>query len=151
MFRNILVAIDGSPHGERALVEAADLAQRSNATLTVMTSVPDASSWLLGGAAYSGGVDFEALSKETEREYAKMLDRAVDGLPHDLSVTKLLARGRPGQAILDRLHSGDHDLVVMGSRGRGEVRAVLLGSVSHQVLNASPAAVLIVHASPPGD
>ena len=151
MFHNILVAIDGSPHAERALAEAVDLAQRANAKLTVMTSVPDASSWLLSGAAYSGGVDFEALARETEQEYAKLLDDAVDGLPKDLSVTKLLARGRPGQTILDRLHSGDHDLVVMGSRGRGEVRAVLLGSVSHQVLNASPAAVLIVHASPDGD
>ena len=148
MFRNILVAIDGSAHAERALAEAADLAQRSNATLTVMTSVPDPSSWLLSGAAYSGGVDFENLARESEQEYVKLLDDAVEGLPADLSVTKLLARGRPGHAILDRLHSGDHDLVVMGSRGRGEVRAVLLGSVSHQVLNASPAAVLIVHASP---
>jgi len=149
MFRNILVAIDGSMHAERALAEAADLARRNNAKLTVMTSVPDPSSWLLGGAAYSGGVDFEALGKESEKEYAKLLDEAVDALPSDVSVTKLLARGRPGQAILERLHSGGHDLVVMGSRGRGEVRAVLLGSVSHQVLNASPAAVLIVHASPP--
>ncbi len=148
LFRNILVAIDGSAHAERALAEAADLAQRNNATLTVMTSVPDPSSWLLGGAGYSGGVDFEALGKETEQEHAKLLDDAVDGLPGDLSVTKLLAHGRPGQMILDRLHSANHDLVVMGSRGRGEVRAVLLGSVSHQVLNASPTAVLIVHAPP---
>ena len=113
-----------------------------------MTVVPDPTSWLLGGAAYTGGVDFEALSKETEQDYVKLLDDAVDGLPRDLSVTKLLAHGRPGQAILDRLHGGDYDLVVLGSRGRGEVRAVLLGSVSHQVLNASPEAVLIVHAVP---
>ncbi len=147
MFRNILVAIDGSTHAERALAEAADLAQRNNATLTVMTSVPDPASWLLGGAAYTGGVDFEALGRETEQEYARLLDDAVDSLPQDLSVRKVLAHGRPGQTILDRLHSGDHDLVVMGSRGRGEVRAVLLGSVSHQVLNRSPAAVLIVHAA----
>jgi len=151
VFRNILVAIDGSAHAERALAEAVDLALRNNATLTVMTSVPDPSSWLLGGAAYSGGVDFEALGKETEQEYAKLLDDSVHSLPQELSVTKVLARGRPGQTILDRLHAGHHDLVVMGSRGRGEVRAVLLGSVSHQVLNASPAAVLIVHAPPAGD
>ncbi|MGA2924535.1 MAG: universal stress protein [Solirubrobacteraceae bacterium] len=146
MFRNILVAIDGSAHADRALVEAADLAQRNNATLTVITSVPDPASWLLGGAAYSGGVDFQALAAETQQEYAKLLDEAVQSLPQDLSVRKILAHGRPGHTILERLHTGEHDLVVMGSRGRGEVRSALLGSVSHQVLNASPAAVLIVHA-----
>jgi nucleotide-binding universal stress UspA family protein len=145
MFRSVLVAIDGSTHAERALVEAVDLAERCNATLTVMTSVPDTSSWLIS-MSYGEGIDFQALAQETEREYRKLLDSAVDALPQNLSVTKILAHGRPGGRILEQLHTGKHDLVVMGSRGRGEVSSLLLGSVSHQVLNASPAAVLIVHA-----
>ena len=146
MFRSILVPIDGSPHAARALAEAADLARSSNATLSVMSSVPDQSGWLLGGAAYAGGVDFEALAAETEHEYSEMLDHAVESLPGGISVTKLLAHGRPGERILAQAKEGSHDLVVMGSRGRGEVRSLLLGSVSHEVLNASRAAVLIVHA-----
>ena len=92
------------------------------------------------------GIDFQALAQETEREYRKLLDSAVDALPQNLSVTKILAHGRPGGRILEQLQTGKHDLAVMGSRGRGEVSSLLLGSVSHQVLNASPAAVLIVHA-----
>lgn len=147
MFQRILVAIDGSPHAARALAEAVDLAQRNNATLTVMTIVPDVSGWLLSGVGYTGAVNFEALAEESEREHQQLLDGAVDALPGDLSVTKLLAHGRPAKRILERLGTGDHDLVVMGSRGRGDVRSLLLGSVSHEVLNAGPGAVLIVHAT----
>jgi len=146
MFRSILVAIDGSPHSALALSEASDLAERLNATLTVMASVPDPSAWLMGGAAYGGGIDFDALGTENEREYAELLDGAVDGLPHDVSVTKLMAHGRPAERILEQVATGRYDLVVMGSRGRGDVRSLLLGSVSHEVLTKSHAAVLIVHA-----
>ncbi len=144
MFLNMLVAIDGSAHASHALSQAADLAERYNARLTVMTTVPDASSWLLVGPGY--GVDYQALGQESEREYAKLLDDAIAALPADLPVTKVLSHGRAAECILKQLEKGGHDLIVMGSRGRGEMRSLLLGSVSHQVLNASPAAVLVVHA-----
>lgn len=145
MFRDLLVAIDGSAHATRALVEAVELAERHHAKLTVMTCVPDVSSWLMGASL--GGVDFQALARDSEREYKRLLDSVVDGLPQGLTVTKVLVHGRPAKRILEQLRKGSHDLVVMGSRGRGEMSSLLLGSVSHEVLNASPSAVLIVHAS----
>jgi nucleotide-binding universal stress UspA family protein len=146
MFRNILVAIDGSPHAGRALAEAVDLALTASARLTVMAIVPDPSTWLLSGAGYGASIDFDSLARESEREYGDLLDAGVAGIPPHLPVTKILAHGRPAQRILERLRDADHDLMVMGSRGRGGVRSALLGSVSHEVLNASPKAVLIVHA-----
>jgi nucleotide-binding universal stress UspA family protein len=148
VFRDILVAIDGSAHAARALAEAIDLAAAAHARLTILTSVPDPSTWLLAGAPYTGGIDFEALERESEQEYSDLLEAAVAAVPDGVPVTKTLAHGRPGEQILERLASAGHDLVVMGSRGRGEVRALLLGSVSHHVLYASRAAVLIVHADP---
>ncbi len=146
MFRSILVAIDGSEHAARALAEAGDLAQATGAKLTVMTSVPDPSAWVLGTGPYASGVDYEALAEDSEREYEKLVDDAIATLPAELPVTKLLVRGRPADGILAQLATGHYDLVAIGSRGRGSVRSVLLGSVSHEVLNASPAAVLICHA-----
>ncbi len=146
MFRNVLVAIDGSAHGERALTEAIDIAARGSERLTIIASVPDPSAWLLSGGPYGGGIDFEALAEDTEQDYRRLLESAVAQVPSDMSVTKVLAHGRPADRILEQLRQGRHDLIVMGSRGRGEVRSLVLGSVSHEVLNASPAAVLIVHA-----
>jgi len=146
MFHNLLVAIDGSTHSSAALSEAIDIARQGNANLTLIATVPDPSTWLLGGATYSDGIDFEAIARETDREYNDLLENAVDQVPQDVSVTKVLAHGRPADRILERVDQGRHDLIVMGSRGRGQVRSLILGSVSHEVLNASPAAVLIVHA-----
>jgi nucleotide-binding universal stress UspA family protein len=49
-------------------------------------------------------------------------------------------------ALIRQIKEGHHDLVVMGSRGRGAARAAMLGSVSHYVLHHSPVPVLIVDA-----
>lgn len=149
MFRNILVAYDGSVHAARALAEGADLARCNHATLTVLVSVPDVSVWQVGGSVYAAGADFDALARETQEEYRRLLDAAVDALPQDISVTKVLVRGRAAERIVEQVAAGHHDLVVMGSRGRGDMRSLLLGSVSHHVLNVSPVAVLIVHARVP--
>jgi nucleotide-binding universal stress UspA family protein len=149
LFHSILVAIDGSSHAEKALAEAIDLAQGTGARLTVMTSVPDASTWLIGSAAYSAGIDFERLARESEREYSDVLEKAIETVPADLPVTKIIAHGRPGERILAQIEAGGHDLVVMGSRGRGTVRSAVLGSVSHHVLHHSPVPVLVVHADAP--
>ena len=147
MFRSLLVAIDGSDHATRALDEAVDLARCAHASVTVMTSVPDISPWVLGGAGgYAGGIDIRALEHSAEREHLAMLDAATDALAADLPVTKVLGHGPPAAAIVEQVTRGGHDLVVMGSRGRGGVRSLLLGSVSHAVLQTSPVAVLITHA-----
>lgn len=138
VFRNILVAIDGSAHAARALSEAVDLSERNNARLTIITCVPDPSSWLLTGAGYGGAIDYVALNEETEREYRDLLEKATSAVPQTVPVTSRLLHGRPGDRVLEQLEQGAHDLVVMGSRGRGNVRSLVLGSVSHQVLNAAP-------------
>jgi nucleotide-binding universal stress UspA family protein len=150
MFHRVLVAVDGSPHAQRALEEAADLARVSGASLTMIAVVPNSSVWVLGGMGWGAYVPEDVvreLDEQQTREYEAMLDGALESIADSVQPEKVLAHGRPVQGILDQVRAGDHDLVVMGSRGRGEVKGLLLGSVSHSVLQLSPAPVLIVHLS----
>ena len=56
-------------------------------------------------------------------------------MPDDLSVTTRLLDGDPAREILRAAREGEHDVIVMGSRGRGRVTAALLGSVSNHVMH----------------
>src|SRR5688572_969038 len=145
MFRRLLVAFDGSSHARRALTEGIELAQANHGTLAVITVAPEPSVWAFSG--YGTPVSIDRLSEQLEREYQSVLDAAVDTVPADLPVTKILKRGAIGPAIVDEANAGRHDLLVVGSRGRGELRSLLLGSVSHHVLQASHVPVLVVHVS----
>src|SRR5919202_4320098 len=135
MFRNILVAVDGSTHSDRALDEAIDIARGSHARLTIITGAaePRTASMIAmaSGAAAALG---PALMQQAERA----LRSAVERVPDDVSVTTVLTEEPIRNAILKRIDEGGHDLVVMGSRGRGTVRSAVLGSVSHHVIHHSP-------------
>lgn len=145
MFRNILVAIDDSPHARRALAEAVDLALALNAKLTLMTVVPTtAAPWLLLGTS-GAPVDQRDLVAELRRAHEDAIEAALDSVPDDLPVRTIVQQGSPALAIIAQAERDDHDLIVMGSRGRGELRSFLLGSVSRHVLHDSPVPVLIVH------
>jgi nucleotide-binding universal stress UspA family protein len=140
VFRNILVAVDRSETAQRALQEAGELAEALNARLTIISVVPQIPSF-----AYRAGIDIGALEGEAEAETEKLLREAVATLPDDLPVTTVLKHGHPGEEIVAQVKAGDHDLVVMGSRGLGRVSANLFGSVGGYVHYHAQVAMLVLH------
>jgi nucleotide-binding universal stress UspA family protein len=140
VYRNILVAVDGSPDAEAALAHAAALARDQRARLTLLTAIPPlpATALLASGAAPP--------RSEVIRHYAELLRKAADSLPADVSVTTLLVEGSPARALIQRAESGEFDLIVMGSHGHGRMHSALLGCVSQKVLHASPVPVLLARA-----
>jgi nucleotide-binding universal stress UspA family protein len=99
----------------------------------------------LFGRGYAFGVDMRDVC-DAEHDCRMLVNEAAGTVPADLPVTKVVARGRPADTIVQQARTAGHDLIVMGARGRGDIRSLLLGSVSRRVLHTSPAAVLVVHA-----
>jgi nucleotide-binding universal stress UspA family protein len=143
MFHDILVAVDGSPDADEALTQAIDLAESEHTRLTLITGIQK-----LPAIAYIGlsGLALAELDANNRSWAQAVLRRARDRVPEDLPVTTILTDQPIRPALIEQINRGRHDLIAMGSRGRGAVRAALLGSVSHYVLNHSPIPVSIFHA-----
>jgi nucleotide-binding universal stress UspA family protein len=148
VFHHILVCVDGSRHAERALTEAIDLADTQRARLTLLTSVAPPPYWATSPMTAAG---VETMAADCAAAAERALREAVDRVPASIPLTKILSSDPIRDALSEQLKSGRHDLVVLGSRGRGALSASLLGSVSHYALNHSPVPVLIVHADEPDE
>jgi nucleotide-binding universal stress UspA family protein len=143
MFTSILVGIDRSQHARVALTQAADIARTQKASLTVLVAYSTLMSWGPVAPLPQGAVDeFVAGARADAQSIA---DEARSVIPDELNAEVLVVDAAPAQAILDRATSGHHDLIVVGSRGRGDAGSLFLGSVSHAVLSRSRVPVLIVH------
>ena len=138
MFRSILVAVDGSRAATEALGEAVQLARKTGARLTLISvAVP------FRLRLPSPHIAPYPTEGDLEREAQEVVDRAAALIPGDVPVSTVVRSGPAAKAILERVEQGEHDLVVMGSRGLGRAGSFLLGSVSHAVLASSPVPVLI--------
>ncbi len=142
MFSSILVGVDRSEHARVALDQAIDLAHAEAAALTVLIAYSGIVQWgpaplpaeLVDGYLIGVRDDAKALAAET-----------IARIPADLAAQMLIVDGSAAQALIDQAASGKHDLIIVGSRGRGDASSLLLGSVSHAVLHHSRVPVLVVH------
>lgn len=128
---SILVPVDGSAPAKRAAALAATLADGSAAVVTLLyVDLPDAK-----GKAKATR-DREAM--ETFKEATKAFGRGA------IEARLVTRTGEPGPTILEVAGELEPDLIIIGRRGVGRVRALVLGSVSEHILNNAPCPVTIV-------
>ena len=139
-YRHVLVAFDGSPDAWLALEHAIAIAQSFRARLALVAVVPPPPPFAWQAP---GGLVQVHEAQQTELDHR--LREAADSVPEDLPVTHRLLDGDPGREILRAAREGDHDLIVLGSRGRGRMSTALLGSVSRRVMHDAPVPVMVVH------
>ncbi len=138
MFTKVLLATDGSPSAAEAARYAGQLAQLTGAQVIVLHAYPRV-------PAFLGEPNFSQLIhdnlEEADRIVAPVVEQLV-GAGVDASAEIL--EGPPAEAILAVAEHSGCDLVVLGTRGYGQLAGMLLGSVSQKVLANATTPVLVV-------
>lgn len=140
-FHKILVPIDGSPHSYRGLQYAIDIAEKYGAEITLVHVLEPPSAVFAAEVPIPQSY-FTKMKKFTRDLFAR---RKKELESKGLKVETLLVRGNTARQILKA--SKGFDLIVMGSKGYGTFRRLVLGSVATEVLNHSSVPVLIVRQS----
>jgi nucleotide-binding universal stress UspA family protein len=147
MIDKILVPTDGSEHAGKAINFACDLAKKYDATLYLLhvvqeSKIPEGFDYYIRvedidrpkGQAYREEVGERIV--ENGKTQAKAKDAA--------NIKTAILLGDPAQRILESAMANDIDIIIMGSRGLGEIKSLLLGSVSSKVFNSADCACVTV-------
>ncbi|MBR3457989.1 MAG: universal stress protein [Selenomonadaceae bacterium] len=121
--KKILVPVDGSVNGCKAVDEAIFLAQKCKADM-----------------------DFVYVASNINKDIPShiVFDRIWEKLPEDIKAAKHVETGSIPKAILRVADSEKSDIIIMGSRGLGLFKGALIGSVSQKVVEESPIPVMVI-------
>lgn len=144
MFKNILVPVDGSKHSLMAAAQAVDIAEKYQASVTLLHVINI--SQLTGlGTMQGPPLITEGMAENLNDAGKTIIDDTLQSLPtHSVEIHTELVWGMPERAIISQVTSQSHDLIVIGSRGLSTFGGLLLGSVSDRVVHQAPCPVLVV-------
>ena len=147
--KNILVPIDGSENSNKAARMAGDLARALGASITLLI-VHDPELFELQGAPSMTDIDRHILTRDeilkiAQDKYAEpAFESAIENLGFDNDdLRKEAVWGHAADEICKYANDNNIDHIIMGSRGRGTFKELLLGSVSSHVLHHASVSVTI--------
>lgn len=144
MIRTILVAVDGSEPALRAASLAADLAVKYEAALhLVQVNQPLSVTKELEEFARVERMDV-ATSRDVATRYLLGPAESIAKTAGVRKVSPDVLTGEPAERLLEYAREHAVDLVVLGRRGLGRIRGLLMGSVSSKVSSLAECPVLIV-------
>lgn len=148
MLKTILVAVDGSEVGKKALDTALALAKALDAEIHAIHVIqaglyPSLTMNDMEPVAVAQQAVFEMLEREAEYVLA---DAEKAGAEAGVRITPQKRFGQPGAEIVGLAVELEADLVILGSHGRSRLDTLLLGSVSQFVLHNSPVTTMITRA-----
>ncbi len=147
MIGKVLAAVDGSEAARRALDFACDLAGKYEAELVLVSVAPT----LEVPEELKRFAEVEHIEARPVDIYQAILENMLKSLRQEVQgagakdVQTRVEFGDPATRILAAAKDEQADVIVMGSRGLGELKGWLLGSVSHKVASLAPCTCVTVH------
>ena len=140
MFQKIILATDGSENAHRAALASIDLAKGlllSSIIIThIATNPPDQSRMV------KAQFDVHNLLEEDAK---KAMTRTIDALTQaGIDYHLKVAIGDPSTEVVEIAKKEQADLIILGTRGLGAIKGVLMGSVSQKIIQAASCPVMIV-------
>lgn len=141
--KKVLVAIDGSDHGWKAVDIVRTLGECKALEIAVLHVVEDHSLYRNYGfdTTHEGYLN-EAAKKRAQDVVAQAKERFSDYAPGNVDF--LVKTGEPAKVIVNTAESEGFDTIVIGSRGMGTMTRLLVGSVSQKVVAHAPCSVFVV-------
>ncbi len=144
----VVVGVDGSPTSEPALAMAFEEASLRDADLVAVHTWAEFASDTAYAYARQFFVDWEAVETRERELLAERLAGWQSRYP-EILVRRVVTGGRPAGSLLKC--AADAQLLVVGSRGRGVISGMLLGSTSHAMIHHAPCPLLVVRPPAPGE
>ncbi|MCA9714444.1 MAG: universal stress protein [Myxococcales bacterium] len=137
--RNLLVPVDFSDLSRAALLEADALVRAGDGHMTVLHVLK----LVRIGVVRIKTIDEPAQAVEELREAREKLEAFTAALGTARPRVQLdVVLGEPVEEIVKR--SGNHDLIVLGTHGKGGIRRLVLGTVAEKVARGAQCSVLLV-------
>jgi len=147
MYKNILIATDGSELADRAVQHGLSLAKELNAKATVVVVTDIWAVRDIAARTESGETDAIKHYEEFQASLANKVLAKAESTANDIGILCEIVHVKdkhPAEGIIETADSKNVDLIVMASHGRRGIKKVILGSVANEVVSHSPTPVLIV-------
>jgi len=138
MYKNIVLATDGSEHSKRAAEHAIHIASGSPDSKVDIIYVIDPARAKSETLNNWNSANLDDNRKKRIIEVEKIAKQS--GIPYGINILI----GEPGPAIVEYVNKVNPDIVIIGSRGLNSLQELVLGSVSHKVAKRANCPVLII-------
>lgn len=140
MLSKLLIPIDGSDNSLRALEYAIFLSKKTGAHVTVLHVLEN-----LPFVHVQSERALNDLVTKYQNEAKNILDNSKEiGNRNEVDVETTLLKGDASSSIIDFSRKGNFDTIIMGRRGMGRLKQIVLGSTSNKVLSQSDSTVIVV-------